>query len=119
VECKGEIMHDTFYIDQDLVLSSLIPFFFSSNRCIRTSLAVSRFLLALDPLRDPTGILLLLDYFALMSQSNKYDQFLVNLVESKKVSHFFLMISLSVSSDQPLTNLLTVVFKSDISELQR
>ena len=32
------------------------------------------------------GVLLLLDYFALMSQGNKYDQFLVNLVESKKVS---------------------------------
>ena len=53
--------------------------------CVRTSLAISRYLLALDPLRDPMGVLILLDYFALTSQINKHDKFLVNLVESNKV----------------------------------
>lgn len=54
--------------------------------CIRTALAVSRYVLALDPLRDPMGVLLLMDYFALLSQSSKCDRFVVALVESNKVS---------------------------------
>jgi len=68
-----------------LTLTILVFCFY---RCIRTSLAVSRFTLALDPLRDPMGVLLLLDYFGLMPKNNKYDKFLVNLVESNKVSSF-------------------------------
>ena len=35
--------------------------------CVATSLAVSRYILSLDPLRDPMGVLLTLDYFALGS----------------------------------------------------
>lgn len=52
---------------------------------IRTSFAVSRYLLAMDPLRDPLGVLLLMDYFALASMNDRHDKFLISLVESKKV----------------------------------
>ena len=33
--------------------------------CHANALAVGRFLLSLDPLRDPMGVLLILDYYAL------------------------------------------------------
>jgi Transcriptional repressor TCF25 len=51
----------------------------------RTSLATSRFILSLDPLRDPKGVLLAIDHFALISNSISNDQWLVDLVESDKI----------------------------------
>ena len=51
----------------------------------RTSLSASRFLLSLDPLRDPMSILLAMDHFALVSSSPSNDQWLVSFVESEKV----------------------------------
>lgn len=50
--------------------------------CIVTSLAVGKFLLSLDPLRDPMGILLVLDYYALATMRRRDDVFVVNLVDS-------------------------------------
>jgi hypothetical protein len=46
----------------------------------RTALAVSRFLLSLDPLRDPKNVLVALDSYALASNSE--DKFVVELVNS-------------------------------------
>lgn len=51
----------------------------------RASLAVSRYVLSLDPLRDPMGVLLALDHFALLSNSEVNDRWLVAFVESHKV----------------------------------
>lgn len=51
----------------------------------RASLAASRFLLSLDPLRDPMGVLLALDHFALISNNESNDQWIVDFVESNKV----------------------------------
>jgi len=67
----------------DLLHCSLVEFL----RCSlpRASLAVSRFLLSLDPLRDPMGVLLALDHFALLSHSETNDQWLVDFVESGKI----------------------------------
>jgi hypothetical protein len=45
----------------------------------------------MDPLRDPMGALLLLDYYALTSQSSKHDTFLVNVVESNKVRNLIVV----------------------------
>lgn len=67
--------------------------------CHPNALAVGRYLLSLDPLRDPMGVLLILDYYALASRRSavalsEEDEdgpelgasFIVDLVESKKVS---------------------------------
>jgi hypothetical protein len=51
----------------------------------RTALAASRFLLSLDPLRDPTNVLLAIDYFAMQCNSEVCNEWLVEFVESKKV----------------------------------
>jgi hypothetical protein len=51
----------------------------------RTSLATSRLLLSLDPLRDPMNILLAVDHFALLSNTDQCNEWLVEFVESKKV----------------------------------
>jgi len=51
----------------------------------RTSFAATRLLLAMDPLRDPRGVLLNLDHFALSTASSSSDRWLVNLVESDRV----------------------------------
>jgi Transcriptional repressor TCF25 len=53
-----------------------------SNRLPRTSLAVCRLLLSLDPLRDPTGALLQLDRFCLACQTSAADAWLVQLVQA-------------------------------------
>lgn len=52
---------------------------------LRTSLAVSRFLLALDPLRDPMNTLLAMDYFALVPVTDSGNAFVVKFVESNVV----------------------------------
>ena len=57
--------------------------------CVRTSLAVSRYLLAMDPLRDPMGVLLIMDCFALQTMNDEHCQFLINLVDSGKVEIYF------------------------------
>jgi hypothetical protein len=51
----------------------------------RTALAVSQFLLSLDPLRDPKNILLSIDHFAHMVNTESSNRWLVDFVESKKV----------------------------------
>jgi hypothetical protein len=57
--------------------------------CVVTALAVGRFLLSLDPMRDPTGILMVLDYYALATMREKDILFLLKLVDSGvvKVCH--------------------------------
>jgi hypothetical protein len=51
----------------------------------RASLATARFILSLDPLRDPMGVLLALDHFALQTMSEASDVWLIELVDSQKV----------------------------------
>jgi len=56
--------------------------------CLNTSFAISKFLLSLDPLRDPMGVLLILDYFALASSPpsvTENETFLVDSVDSNMV----------------------------------
>ena len=48
-------------------------------------MAVSRFILSLDPLRDPMGVLLAIDHYALASNLELYDQWLVNFVENEAI----------------------------------
>jgi len=52
---------------------------------MRTAFAVSQLLLSLDPLRDPKNILLGIDYFALICNTESSKRWLVDFVESKKV----------------------------------
>jgi hypothetical protein len=59
--------------------------FYQRIRCNVTALAVSRFLLSLDSIHDPMATLLIMDYYALATQQNEHDQFIVDLVESKTV----------------------------------
>lgn len=51
----------------------------------RSALAASRFLLSLDPLRDPMNVLLAMDHFALLCNTSACDKWVVQIVESKKV----------------------------------
>ena len=55
----------------------------------RTALAVSQFLLSLDPLRDPMNVLLGIDHFALMCNSESSNSWVVEFVESEKVRSEF------------------------------
>lgn len=48
----------------------------------RTALATSRFLLSLDPLRDPMQVLPAMDHYALACNSHSLDKWLVEMVES-------------------------------------
>jgi hypothetical protein len=57
--------------------------------CVVTSLALGKFLLSLDPLRDPMGILLVLDYYALASMRRRDDLFVVNLVDSGIIKIYY------------------------------
>ena len=47
---------------------------------------IIRFILSLDPLRDPMGVLLVMDYHALASMNETNWKFLIHLVQSKSVS---------------------------------
>jgi len=58
--------------------------------CLTTSLAVGRFLLSLDPQRDPMGVLLVLDYLALASASEEHDEFIIRLIESDTIQIHYL-----------------------------
>ncbi len=51
----------------------------------RTAFAASQFLLSLDPLRDPMNVLLGIDHFALMCNTEASNTWLVDFVESNKV----------------------------------
>ena len=52
----------------------------------RTSLAAAQLVLSLDPLRDPMNVLLSIDHFALMCNTDLCNTWLVDFVESKRVS---------------------------------
>jgi hypothetical protein len=52
----------------------------------RASLAVSRFLLSLDPLRDPMNVLLAIDHFALLCNTDTCNNWVTRFVESQKVN---------------------------------
>ena len=54
--------------------------------CVPTSLAISRLVLSLDPMRDPCGVLMVLDYYALATMKEKDVQFLIDLVDADAVS---------------------------------
>lgn len=69
-----------YHIDADKLLRTVI-----TCRLSRSSFAVGRYLLSMDPLRDPRGILLALDHYALDSNVDRNDQWLVDLVEQKTV----------------------------------
>ena len=51
----------------------------------RVCLAVSRYILSLDPQRDPLGLLLAIDHFALSTNEEAHAAWLVEFVESEKV----------------------------------
>ena len=56
----------------------------------RSSFAIGRYLLSMDPLRDPSGILLALDHYALDSNVvDRNDQWLVDFVESKNIGVYY------------------------------
>lgn len=50
--------------------------------CVSTSCSVGRFLLSLDPFRDPCGILLALDYYALATKRDRDLDFVIGMVDS-------------------------------------
>eukprot|EP00980_Cylindrotheca_fusiformis_P030804 scaffold25450_cov117-Cylindrotheca_fusiformis.AAC.1 len=52
----------------------------------RSAIAFSKLLLSLDPLRDPMNILLILDYFVLLANTDDDNEWMVEFVESKMVS---------------------------------
>jgi hypothetical protein len=99
----------------DVDLPENKPFFDALFRLIRvsyvgglarTSLAVSRFLLSLDPLRDPMNVLLAMDHFALSCNRDICNEWLVDFVESKKVSK--MMMSRSLRPFIPLSFLFSM-----------
>jgi Transcriptional repressor TCF25 len=51
----------------------------------RACFAVSRFLLSLDPLRDPMNVLLAIDSFALLCNTEACNEWLISFVDSRKV----------------------------------
>jgi hypothetical protein len=52
----------------------------------RTALATAMYTFALDPLHDSVGMLLVLDYYALATNEPRYDQWLIDMVESNTIS---------------------------------
>ena len=81
------------FLDYDLPENA--PFFEALFRLMRvsavaglsrTALAASRFLLSLDPLRDPMNVLLAIDYFAMQSNTESCNEWFVDFVESDTVS---------------------------------
>jgi Transcriptional repressor TCF25 len=49
-------------------------------------MALARYVLAMDPLRDPMSVLVLLDFFALSTKTTAHDMFVINLVEKAKIA---------------------------------
>jgi Transcriptional repressor TCF25 len=72
-------MH-TFFL---LILFGVFPVF--RNSCVRTSTAVGQYLLAMDPLRDPMSVLVILDSLALTVQDPKLDRWIVELVQNNSI----------------------------------
>jgi Transcriptional repressor TCF25 len=54
-------------------------------RLPRTSLSLCRYVLALDPLRDPYDVLLVFDHFALASHTTRSDRLIVNMAENENM----------------------------------
>ena len=54
--------------------------------CIANTLATGRYLLSLDPLRDPMGTLVILDYYALCDAGVEGPAFVVDLVELWRIT---------------------------------
>ena len=54
--------------------------------CYASALATGRYLLSLDPLRDPMGVLLILDYYALAARRISSMSFIVTLVQSNFIT---------------------------------
>lgn len=52
---------------------------------MRTSLALARYVLAMDPLRDPMHVLVILDFFALSTDTTAHAMFVINLVEKGEI----------------------------------
>ena len=65
---------------------SIIMFYF---RLPRACFALSRLVLSLDPLRDPMGVLLALDYFGLQLYSENSDEWLVDFVQNTPISIYY------------------------------
>lgn len=90
-EPNAELFSTLFRIMQTSGMTGLYP----------NALAVGRFLLSLDPLRDPMGVLLILDYYALACRRSALlsggaskevemgSAFIIQLVESNVVSVSF------------------------------
>ncbi|GAX15230.1 hypothetical protein FisN_1Hh667 [Fistulifera solaris] len=55
----------------------------------RTAAAVCRYILALDPLRDPMHVLAVLDAFTINCKSDTFDQWLIDLVDNNCISIYF------------------------------
>ena len=73
--------------ENEIFFSTLYLFIRNSTMigCVNTSLAASKLLLSLDPLRDPKGILTVMDYFALATLREEDYRFLIELVDSNMV----------------------------------
>jgi hypothetical protein len=74
------------------------PFFETLFRMVRIShvaglpraaMAFSKLLLSLDPLRDPMNVLLILDHFVLLANTDEDDEWLIEFIESNKVGIFY------------------------------
>ena len=52
-------------------------------------MTLARYLLAMDPLRDPMSVLVTLDYFALSAKTMENDMFVVDLVQNDEVQLYY------------------------------
>ena len=81
------VLMDHELVENEVFFKTLRLFVKNSSMvgCVNTSLAASRLLLSLDPLRDPMGILMIMDYFALASLKEANYNFIIDMVESEMV----------------------------------
>ena len=56
---------------------------------MKVSMTLARYLLAMDPLRDPMSVLVALDYFALSTKTMEHDKFVVDVVQSGKIKLYY------------------------------
>lgn len=100
----GEVLPDVYIDSQRQPNHGLFATLFrimqtsGMSGCFPSALATGRFLLSLDPLRDPMGVLLILDYYALSYRQssviieNKVDRgamFIKKLVESELIKVYY------------------------------
>jgi len=86
---KTKFMFMDQSLDANEIFFSTLNLFVKNSTmvgCVNTSLAGSRLLLSLDPLRDPMGVLLTMDYFSLATMKEVDYQFVINLIESEMIS---------------------------------